>query len=344
MNFRPVLLLVLLMLPQAHAFAAIVEEAAGGFVSVGGELLGKAFRSQSSLESGTSQGEQSGVFSTNRSGFFVSLNNTPVAIQTESLIPSLQSPSVTYTYDELLAKTGATDIDGDRLVFLIAARVGSLIKQNQVISGAFVRPNESITWIAPPGEHFMNTVLHVIAHDGSDPALNGTAFMRTFAPAILSDPESGLHPAGEPLQLSVFAIGREPLSYQWAKDGAALAGATNALLNYTNLARLLIGEYSATVSNRFGLASSAKASIQTDVPEKVEPPKLLPNGKFQLTFGDFDGGTLSLADVAKYRVLWSTNLFEWHDLTAAFTVRDGKVVFEDPLEAAKLRFYKILNN
>jgi|GEM_PF-1570898 len=79
-------------------------------------------------------------------------------------------------------------------------------------------------------------------------------------PVITSDPISQTVQLGSSATFTVGATGSS-LTYQWLKDGAALAGATNGTLTLTNLQMSDAGYYSVVVSNASGQATSAAASL-----------------------------------------------------------------------------------
>jgi len=62
--------------------------------------------------------------------------------------------------------------------------------------------------------------------------------------------------AGEKATLSVLATGKEPLSYQWYKNGAAIDGATDATYVIEETTMADAGSYSVTVSNALGEKTS----------------------------------------------------------------------------------------
>jgi hypothetical protein len=93
------------------------------------------------------------------------------------------------------------------------------------------------------------------------------------APAIVSQPSDQTVAMGQAATFSVSATGAAPLSYQWQRDGAAIAGATSP--NYTTGATTAIDDgatFTVVVSNAQGSATSAPvklhlgaAAVRTDV-------------------------------------------------------------------------------
>jgi hypothetical protein len=94
------------------------------------------------------------------------------------------------------------------------------------------------------------------------------------APAITSDPTNLTVNAGESATFRVSASGH-PLAFQWRLNNTALPGATNSILMLTNVQPSQAGNYSATVSNQLGLATSADAALTVIVPTCVAAPSNL---------------------------------------------------------------------
>ncbi len=81
------------------------------------------------------------------------------------------------------------------------------------------------------------------------------------APAITTQPVSQTVTAGANVTFTVAASGTTPLSYQWQKDSANLAGATSATLTLNGVTSANAGSYRAVVSNSAGSATSAAATL-----------------------------------------------------------------------------------
>lgn len=115
----------------------------------------------------------------------------------------------------------------------------------------------------------MGYVLSVaFSHDGSMLLTGtslGTAFLWHIDPAARQGPKITVEPVsqtnfvGNAVKFEVTATGSEPLTYQWRKDGAILAGATNASLTLFPLALSDVGSYRVVVANNLGGVTSAPA-------------------------------------------------------------------------------------
>ncbi|MFL6548768.1 MAG: immunoglobulin domain-containing protein, partial [Povalibacter sp.] len=92
-------------------------------------------------------------------------------------------------------------------------------------------------------------------------ALTVTATGAVVAPFITTQPSTLIVAPGGSGILAVAATGSGPLSYQWSRGGASLAGATAAVLVLTNVSATDIGSYTATVSNSRDTITSEPADV-----------------------------------------------------------------------------------
>ncbi len=92
-----------------------------------------------------------------------------------------------------------------------------------------------------------------------------------IAPQIVTQPKSQAVATGANATLAVTATGTAPLSYQWFKNGIAIAGAINATLAINDIRTSDAGNYAVAVSNAAGSATSANAVLT------VQPPPVPPS-------------------------------------------------------------------
>jgi uncharacterized delta-60 repeat protein len=83
----------------------------------------------------------------------------------------------------------------------------------------------------------------------------------TLSPGIVRHPFDLTPVLGETKLLTVQAAGATPLQYQWLKDGANIAGETNATLTLTNITLANEGSYTVLVLNQYGSVSSAASTM-----------------------------------------------------------------------------------
>ena len=80
-------------------------------------------------------------------------------------------------------------------------------------------------------------------------------------PAITAQPVARSVAPGGSVTLSVTATGSGPLTYQWYRDGVALAGASGASYTISTAQLANAGRYSVTVTNVAGTVTSAPAHV-----------------------------------------------------------------------------------
>ncbi len=120
------------------------------------------------------------------------------------------------------------------------------------------------------GAFASDTINLLIDTNGANPVLSG--FILTDKPVLTWVAQPGLNLSSSPvitnnllsgtaMTLNALAIGIPPLSYQWQLNGTNIPGAT--FMNYTNpsLNTAAGGIYSLTVTNHYGVATSAVASV-----------------------------------------------------------------------------------
>jgi hypothetical protein len=80
-------------------------------------------------------------------------------------------------------------------------------------------------------------------------------------PTILTQPQSQTVTVSNSASFSSVVSGSKPLSIQWYDGGAAVPGATNNLLAWTNVASSNAGRYYFTLSNAAGVVTSSVATL-----------------------------------------------------------------------------------
>lgn len=89
----------------------------------------------------------------------------------------------------------------------------------------------------------------------------------TVAPGITSQPAGQTVDHGDSASFSVTATGTAPFSYQWRRDGVAIAGATESSYTIANTSTNDSGAaFSVVVTNPAGSATSANATLNVNAP------------------------------------------------------------------------------
>lgn len=152
------------------------------------------------------------------------------------------------------------------------------------------------------------------------------------APVITVPPQSLQVNAGTNVTFTVTATGSSPLLYQWSFNNGALAAATNATLQLSNVQATNVGTYTVTVSNPAG-SDSANAQLTVISPlPRFESISRTPPGPAQLSFTG-DAGSSYLLEA-------STNLILWRPISV-LAISNGPFPFLD-LQSTNLpsRFYR----
>jgi uncharacterized delta-60 repeat protein len=84
---------------------------------------------------------------------------------------------------------------------------------------------------------------------------------------ITTQPASQTVSAGANVTFNVTATGSAPMSFQWTKNGVALAGQTSASLTLASVTSADAGNYAVTVSNATSVVTSAVVALTVTVPD-----------------------------------------------------------------------------
>ncbi len=90
-----------------------------------------------------------------------------------------------------------------------------------------------------------------------------------IAPEITTPPQNQTVNVGSNVSFSVTATGTAPLSYQWQRNGAHLAGQTDDALALTTVSPLDAGSYCVIVTNVAGAATSVVAMLTVQAPPVI---------------------------------------------------------------------------
>ncbi len=93
------------------------------------------------------------------------------------------------------------------------------------------------------------------------------------APSISTQPTPAVATAGGTATFAVVATGTLPLAYQWKKDDATLAGATNPTLTFANVQAASTGSYTVSITNELGTITSNRVDLILGKP--ADPGRLI---------------------------------------------------------------------
>lgn len=153
------------------------------------------------------------------------------------------------------------------------------------------------TWLFP-----LFFISMLVAGCGDDDDDNGGAPVVTM-PSITTQPANTTVTAGATATFSVLASGSAPLSYQWSRNGAAIAGATSA--SYTTPVTVVAdsgARFSVVVTNSAGSVTSTEGVLTVTPPVTpvapaitTQPAAMTVNAGQAATFSVVATGTAPLA-------------------------------------------------
>ena len=108
----------------------------------------------------------------------------------------------------------------------------------------------------------------------------------TESPEITEQPQSRSVMKGDSVTFGVVAKGIEPLSYQWYKEGVAIENATSTSYTIESVSAEDLGNYTVTVSNESGVATSTVATLTLKIPYRA-------TGTVQVVDGSVAGLTVT---------------------------------------------------
>src|SRR5205823_3617714 len=106
----------------------------------------------------------------------------------------------------------------------------------------------------------------VVANDFGSVTSKVAALVVNRVPRITADVFNQTVNAGFPATFSVLASGSPTLAYQWYFNTTRITGATKAILTQAKAVQAMAGNYYVIVSNTFGMATSAVATLTVNDP------------------------------------------------------------------------------
>ena len=220
----------------------------------GGSAIAGATSATYSIAS--SQSGDAGNYSVAVSNVAGSVNSSAATL---TVNPALQSPSISSEPQSI------TVIPGSGATFSVAAGGTAPLTYQWQKGGVNVIGATSATFTiasAVAGDAGNYTV---IVTNGVGNVTSSTAVLTVsavvVAPSITTQPASAAVTAGTAASFSVVANGTAPLTYQWKKGSAAIAGATSASFQIASAQASDAGDFTVVVTNAGGAATSAIATL-----------------------------------------------------------------------------------
>ncbi len=122
---------------------------------------------------------------------------------------------------------------------------------------------QNATWVSWMSTNYPS--INPMCNTHTDPGIywNWSHFMNliTGVPAIVADPWSQVVQTGSNATFTVTAASTNALKYQWRKNGAFIAGATNSAYSLANVQSADAAGYSVSASNSLGMVTSRVATL-----------------------------------------------------------------------------------
>jgi subtilisin family serine protease len=125
-------------------------------------------------------------------------------------------------------------------------------------------------------------------------------------PVIVRQPKGVSSLVGVDYELSVEAIGRAPLSYQWRHNGNILTAAEGPTLRFESLTANHPGQYTVDVSNEFGRTASTPVTIAI-VSEPLAPRIVRQPNDISVSTGEGAGFSVSIEGTHPFSYHWFQN-------------------------------------
>ena len=104
---------------------------------------------------------------------------------------------------------------------------------------------------------------------------NGQIYTPSGQPFLAAQPSSQTVKYGQSLLLSAPGYATGPFSYQWYRNGVAIAGATQSTLAFSSVTTGDVGTYTAVVANAAGSVTSNAAQIAISLEGVADPGRLV---------------------------------------------------------------------
>ncbi len=240
-------------------------------------------------------------------------NATPAAQQVSLNPASLNLGTIT------VGNTGrgtatVSNVGGSNLMVSLVSISGGPFGVTGITTPSTIAPGASITLnvtYSPTIAGSNSGVITITSNDPQTPtstiSLVGTATTAAVAPAITTPPANQTVTAGQTASFTVVAGGSAPLSYQWQKNGANIAGATSA--SYTTPVTTTSDSgstFAVVVSNTAGTVTSAAATL-TVTAAAVAPTITTPPANQTVTAGQTASFTVVAGGSAPLSYQWQKN-------------------------------------
>ena len=221
-------------------------------VATGGGLTYQWYRDGSAISGATAAS-----YSTTTAGvYYVAVSNSLGKVSSsEATLTILVDPVITVQPQAVSITSGKSG-----LLTVVATGSGltyQWFRNSVAITGA---SNASLTVTTADSYYVVISSSRTGAKSVTSSTVNVTLSSASVAPSLVTSPTSKVVTAGSATSFSVSANGTD-LSYQWFKDGVAIAGAIGSSYAIDPVASVNAGSYYVVVTNTLGFVASAPATL-----------------------------------------------------------------------------------
>lgn len=165
----------------------------------------------------------------------------------------------------------ATVSPGDPATFSVQASGTGTLSYQWLLNGQVIPGATSSTYsITSAMSTDAGAYAAVVANSGGAvTSIPATLTVALQPPTIVQQPLSQTVNVGTTVAMAVQASGSSPLSYQWSRNGSAIAGATSSNYLITSATLADAGDYSVAVSNAVGSVTSAIVTLTIAAPPAI---------------------------------------------------------------------------
>lgn len=158
--------------------------------------------------------------------------------------------------------SGTTVNRGENATFSVSAGGSSPLSYQWRRDGAAISGATSSTFVLPNAQaSSAGTYSVTVSNAFGSVTSNGATLAVNSAPNIVSQPRSLTVQAGGSATFVADVTGGSGLSYQWRRNGVALANANSATLTLSNVSAADAGNYDVIITNSLGTTSSSVAQL-----------------------------------------------------------------------------------
>ena len=194
--------------------------------------------------------------------YAVVVTNSSASATSDSTLLSLNT-SVSITSNP----TGLTLLSGGSASFSVTATGTAPLTYQWRKDGSNISGATSPTFKLSPAATWDSGSYSVVVTNPVGNVTSGSAALAVYDPVgIATQPASITKTTGENAALSVNATGSAPMTYQWRKNGANIAGATASSYTIANAGSGDEGSYDVVITNPAGSLTSAAAVVTVNIP------------------------------------------------------------------------------